>query len=215
MVSIIKDVLLALSALVVAVVAVWGATAWRRQLKGGVEYDVARRLLRSAYKVRDGAAYLRSRWLDRSEFPNDGPSLTERLQRPESEQKGRVFVFSNRWNLLMEAMREFQVDGLEAEVLWEAKAREIVNKLNEVVMIDLRYALDELLSAEAGARGEVAAARFYANRDQTDKISEKVRLALSSIEEHARPFLRKTQPYPKTRLFLSLKGRFPWGRRPS
>ncbi|MCZ6908073.1 MAG: hypothetical protein O7G28_12365 [Deltaproteobacteria bacterium] len=190
-ISMIKDILMALSALTVAGVAVWGLNSWRRELKGRADYDLARRILRSGYKVRDAIAYFRIRWIDASEFPDGGPTI-ERL---ESGQTNLLFVYSNRWNKLMEAVREFLVDGLEVEVLWGARAYEPIKKLHETIRIDLKSALERLLAATPRSTGEEnfekASERFHGEGNRSDYISQEIDKAIKSIEENAREFLRK------------------------
>src|SRR3954451_15902945 len=52
-VSVIKDVITGIAALVAAVVAVRGLRAWKRQLAGNASYELAKRVLASALKVRE------------------------------------------------------------------------------------------------------------------------------------------------------------------
>ena len=52
-ISIAKDITTGLAALIGAGVAIVGLRAWQHQLKGKTEYELARRLLRAVYRVRD------------------------------------------------------------------------------------------------------------------------------------------------------------------
>ena len=50
-ISIVKDIVTALSALTAAIITVIGLSTWKKQLKIKTEYDLAQRLLKSVYKI--------------------------------------------------------------------------------------------------------------------------------------------------------------------
>lgn len=53
LVALAKDIVLMLAAVVGAYVALRGLSTWNRQLKGGAEYELTRRLLKCTYRLRD------------------------------------------------------------------------------------------------------------------------------------------------------------------
>lgn len=59
-VSAVADVLTALGALAAAAVAGLGLATWREQLKGRTEYDLARRMLKKTYRLREAVRAARS-----------------------------------------------------------------------------------------------------------------------------------------------------------
>ena len=58
-ISAIKDVLIGLSALFAAIFAYMGLTTWRKELKGKSEYQIAKDVLKSVYRVRDAFKQVR------------------------------------------------------------------------------------------------------------------------------------------------------------
>lgn len=58
--SIAKDVITASAAVTAAVVAVKGLRAWKKQLRGKTDYELARRCLKAVYRVRDGIRMVRN-----------------------------------------------------------------------------------------------------------------------------------------------------------
>ncbi|OQY20711.1 MAG: hypothetical protein B6I35_10155, partial [Anaerolineaceae bacterium 4572_32.2] len=62
-----KDVVTILAALVAATVAIMGLRTWRKQLRGKTEYELARRLLRSVYRVRDAIRIVRNPFISSAE----------------------------------------------------------------------------------------------------------------------------------------------------
>jgi hypothetical protein len=58
--SMCRDVLVALSALITAVIACYSLNKWRKELKGKSEYEIARQVLKSVYRVREAFIISRS-----------------------------------------------------------------------------------------------------------------------------------------------------------
>src|SRR6266853_4932187 len=91
----IREVVVTLAAAVGAVVAAIGLSTWRRQLRGGHSFELARRLLRSANRVRGAISQLRNPFVSPAEFPVEPmnpvttPFEAERLRNLE-------FAFDNR-----------------------------------------------------------------------------------------------------------------------
>ena len=59
-VTLIKDVITGLSALTAAIIAILGLQAWKKQLKGKTEYELAQKYLRAIYKIREAFAWVRN-----------------------------------------------------------------------------------------------------------------------------------------------------------
>lgn len=59
-ISLIKDIVTILVALVGGGVAIYGLISWKRQLKGKTEYELARRVLRAVYRLRDAIRGIRN-----------------------------------------------------------------------------------------------------------------------------------------------------------
>jgi hypothetical protein len=59
-ISIAKDIILAISALAAAFIAWRCLATWRKELKGKSEYEIAKQVLKSVYKVREAFKHVRS-----------------------------------------------------------------------------------------------------------------------------------------------------------
>src|SRR5262245_49719602 len=66
-VSAVSDGLTAPAAIAALVIAIVGARGWLRQLRGQSEFDVARRVLRTVYHIRDGLELVRNPLMTPSE----------------------------------------------------------------------------------------------------------------------------------------------------
>src|SRR5215212_10812739 len=58
--SFIKDLVTVFATVIGGGIAIYGLVAWKRQLRGRTEYELARRVLRAVYKVRDAIQGVRN-----------------------------------------------------------------------------------------------------------------------------------------------------------
>ena len=104
---------------IAAVVGVWvawrGVSAWRSELRGRTEYDLARRILVGVYRVREGVRSVRSPLMSSAEY-------AQREGRdPKSEGTSAAdlaYAYDRRFKAIRDAMDGLDVDFLEAEAVW-------------------------------------------------------------------------------------------------
>ena len=118
--SLLKDIFLGVSAIIVALVGIIGLTTWKSQLKGKARFDVARTIMRLAFKLREDFKSARSLISWAIEF-------ADRVKiRDESEGESQVL---NEWHVKRQRLRplgkhlhELQEAGWEAEAIFDADA---------------------------------------------------------------------------------------------
>lgn len=113
-----KDVALGAAAAVGASVALRGLDTWRRQLRGSVEYELARRLLRCTYRWREAIKSVRRPMVWAYEMPAPPKEDRETMSEEEVHHYGYAMAYQNRWEKVVEARDELQTELLEAEALW-------------------------------------------------------------------------------------------------
>ncbi len=115
-------------------IAWWGLSTWKKQLHGVHEFELARRILLSVYKIEDGVKNVRSPFLDsRESGDSDGDNW-------------ETSAYMNRWEPVEEAFRELRVDLLEADVLW---GREVLSEQKTLLrkhLNTLRFAIENKLT---------------------------------------------------------------------
>ncbi len=132
--SLAKDLLTALAAAVGAIVAILGLNTWRRQLRGHTEYELARRYLRAALRVRDAISTVRNpfmNYVDKTvpaKSTDAGPQA-ESLNRAESTR----LAYADRWQRLDSARSDLRLEAIEAEVLWGSQALAVLEPLNRAI----------------------------------------------------------------------------------
>jgi len=198
-----KDVALGVAAVVGATVALRGLDTWRRQLRGSVEYELARRLLRCTYRWRETIKSVRRPMVWAYEMPAPPNEDREAMSEEDVQHYGYATAYQNRWEKVVEARDELQTELLEAEVLW---GKEINTRYNACFALEKElwvYLLTHLESRNPRARPgmQEAKERVLANQRDVlrelssvgdeDAFSRDVSAAIARIEDFLKPRLRK------------------------
>ena len=200
--SVVKDVVLSCSGVIGAYVALKGLSTWNRQLKGGVEYDLARRLLRSAYQLREAIKGVRHPFMWSEEIPPPDAQKAASMSADAKRYSGLASAYQARWDKVAAVRTNLQTDMVEAEVLW---GREIYDRCNSMFELqnelyrDVHSYLGLCNPNELPAMKEALAKARQARRrvlydlssDELDDFSKDVNLAIEKIEDYLKPHLRK------------------------
>lgn len=172
-----------------AVVAVLGLRTWRHQIKGKTEYDLARRLLRAAYEVREEFNRVFNPVMLGGEIAT---AYEEAEVDPADEKRRAEVVYSYRWRFLQRALDALNVESLEAEVLWGPKADELLSPLRKCAS-ELWAALNEYVirgEGDADRQRLVSIRRTIRGGGDDEPIRERVKQAVEDVESFVRPYLK-------------------------
>ncbi|MEO1572323.1 MAG: hypothetical protein AAFU51_13805 [Bacteroidota bacterium] len=202
LVSLIKDIVTGIVAIGGLTVAALGLQAWRRQLRGRTQYDLARRTLRATYKVRNEIQSVRHPGISSGEFKvaREEAGIEENPQVVGSSIEDNVAVYQRRMNRLGEAWSDLELEITEAEVLWGKEISEAVKPLRSCT-ISLNASLRtyfRLMRAEERRRKvdrkrwEEADKIIYWTSDDPseDSFTGSVSLAVEKVEEYLKPYLK-------------------------
>jgi len=196
--SIVKDVALSAAACVTGYVALVGLGAWRKELEGRANFDVARQLAKSAYVLRDQMTYCRSPFTAAQEFPE---GYRGGFGNASDKEQGDAwnYVYTNRWRSVGKAVQDFDTASLEAEALW---GHEIKAKCTE-----FRGCVKTLqVSIEMFVRDKYGGGQSFKNVDFSRKIeseiweiddgknelTQRINAAIDGIEAFLRPHLSRS-----------------------
>lgn len=126
----IKDIILSLVAILTLIVAIIGLTAWKKELKGKSEYQLAKEVLMAVYKVREGFKYVRSAAYFSYEYPEGSTTPLGDIVEGKKYETYK-YLYENRWKELQKAMSELEVKNLEAQVEWGPENHEKIISLRE------------------------------------------------------------------------------------
>jgi len=195
-ISAIKDIIVAVAAIVTAFTALRGLKKWQDELRGKTEYEVARRVIKALYKVKDGFNAVRSAAIWTSEFPEviQGESRS-RLSDTE-ERKAHTHVYQNRWNCLTEALRELDIEALDAEVIWGQDIEQLMQEIR-ACRNELQVAIKQYLASitsnqkEANYDADMKLVGKVSDFDgSNDEFSKKIESAIKALEDKMRPHLK-------------------------
>ena len=193
-ISVIKDVITGIAALVAAVVAIRGLRTWNRQLAGNANYDLAKRVLASTLKVREEIRRVRNPFILGGEMQRAKIALT--TEDPSQDVKNlsdEAAVYQLRFNKLNGALLELDTNLLEAEILWKVDSTSITGP-SKASITELYMALrDHLKGTQARlepARWDEAQAIIYSNfQEGKDTFAAKADGAIATIQRIAIPYI--------------------------
>lgn len=200
-ITVLKDILLGLAAATTATVAVLGLRKWRQELEGKAHFEAARLLIRSTYRLRDEIRACRSPFYSGHEFPEGYKGALGGQTSNEEEAQAWGHIYKNRWAPVWNALQEFDAHTLEAEALWGANVRTKTDALRQCLR-ELNVAIDAVLRDKALGGEDFKADKTFGKEmrsivaapvdDENNKLNQKIRQALSGIEQELRPHLRRS-----------------------
>lgn len=194
--TITRDLIVGLSAIATAVVAILGINAWRRQLKGTTEYTLALKVLRAVYDVRESMLEARSRII----MPSEPPQALDGSE--EAKAIARCRAYEQRLARVREARSKLQLGQQEALAAWGEPAKDALHDLFEaindlLVTCDLYFEEELALGRRAdrdGKKEERDADNLAMKRvlysgsgpDDKDPFGERIARAVTKAEEFYR-----------------------------
>jgi predicted ATP-grasp superfamily ATP-dependent carboligase len=182
--KLILQVINTLAVLIGTYVAIRGINAWKKQMRGSTDYQLARRYLKAAYKVREAIREARSSSIHVEEMVaanKENEMNTNNLM----DKKNTRAVYSVRWEKVRDAMIDLQVELMEAEVSWGKEVvsvNEILKKIANTLFVNIKMYLDHGTG--------YADMSIISNYEPEDKFSSEIDEAINKIEIFLRPHLK-------------------------
>ncbi len=128
----IKDVILAIAAVVGIYAAIRGLNTWDRQLKGGASYELARRLTKNLYRYRDAIAGVRHPFISASEHVYPEREAGKASNPEVTLHYGLSKAYEARWSKVTQVRSDLHTDLLESEVIWGAEVQEQFKEISKL-----------------------------------------------------------------------------------
>jgi hypothetical protein len=176
------DIITALAAVTTVYLAYLGVSAWKNQIRGKTDYEIARKYLKATLKLRDAILYVRQPFIDLAEMER-----AAKEQGVENDRKNRA-VYASRWKKITEANTELEVELLEAQVSWGDEALRVSDDLMLLVRklnTQLQFALTDVLSEHADRN----IIYNHGSLDDPDDFSKEVIIATQKIRDYLKPHL--------------------------
>lgn len=195
-----KDVVVATAAGLAAYFAYRGLTTWRKELKGRSEYQLAKDVLKSVYKVREAFKHVRNPMIFQYEYPEEMTDHHGNLKQ-DNRHEGTVHVYQERWKKMEEAFGELESYHLEAQVEWGPEFQDVINDLRSCrteLLVTIQRKLDrmkdsydrEVLSADERAK-ERSVLNHLGEDSKYDEFTPEINAAIGKFEKWLRPHIKK------------------------
>jgi len=110
-------------------VALVGLSSWRRQLHGQSDHELARRILVALFKMRDAIQDVRNPALFSSEMPDPPAEKRETMSAEQIRFFGTSQAYERRWEKVGRLQTELYADIVEAEALWGAESKGLLDAI--------------------------------------------------------------------------------------
>src|SRR6266849_2208520 len=189
----VKDVLLGVAAAATALFAYLGLSAWRNELKGKSEYELAKRVLKAVYRVREAFKTVRNPAIYEYEFPEEMRDFHGHLK-PEHDYEGTLRVYEKRWEKMDQPFKELEELHLEAQVEWGPEHQDVIVNLRRC-RSEVLLAIQQMLRHKKNPREEPSKAAelaekrsvlYHSGGDQ-DKFTPQIDAAIGEFEKWLRP----------------------------
>lgn len=206
-VSMASDVSVAVAAGVGAIVAWRGLGAWRQQLKGSNEYELARRMLKATYQLRDAMAAARTSAM----FGSEMPAPTSEQATGKTPDQIRYFgisgAYSERYRLVQSHRATLDADLLEAEALWGAEVKLLYRplfKLQHQLWVAI-YTYLRSIDPDIAPSSRASHNRIFLDKyndvmydqsegdEKPDPFTSGVLTAITAVEDVLRPHLARSK----------------------
>jgi hypothetical protein len=178
-----------------AFIAGMGLNAWKKQLRGQTDYDLARKLMKAVYKVRNEIELARDPFI----MSYETDAAVEAAGFNEFEKKDQIkqaaAVYAMRYQKVATCWIELETQILEGEATWGSEWTGVKDDL-EMCVKELRAAFHSHNALKQDRRGyspdkinEIDRI-VYSYKDKTsDKFAQKVDDAVEKFEDISRPHL--------------------------
>jgi len=196
--EIIKDIILIIFAAIGSFVALAGLRAWKIQLKGKSDYELAKRLLKNIYSLRQRIEWFRNPIIMVDEI------ISTRKNRNVSDigyddKLDSRFVYASRWKDIAEIYNEINVAKIESEVTW---GKEVSNEIEKIrkLLTKLQVSLQQMLSLQRKDNLSDKLSKYLqkyedivhdrGTSEEPDDLTKKLDGNIKVLEDLIRPYLK-------------------------
>lgn len=197
-----KDIIVSTSALAVAFFAYRGLNRWQEELKGKSEYQLAKNVLQSVYKVREAFKSVRNVAIYSYEYPTELVLESGHVAQKDKAQ-ATMHVYHERFKNLDSAFVELEDLFIQALVEWGSEKQDLI--------VDMRKQRSELLVAiqtlidgyrEPGSnswmtqdeRKRQNCVLYYTGENSKySEFSDEVNLAVNGFDKWLRPHINRSK----------------------
>ena len=200
-VILVKDLITIASLIAASVIAGMGLYTWKKQLVGTTEYELAKRILKATYRLRDTLENVRNPLIYAGEQNQAMKEANLELDSnaPDNERKRSIAVYGLRWKGVVSNLQDLQLEAIEAEAVWGTDVKKQILGIQHNV-IELFSAIQMYhIYAFKPRRGEreieviekFEKIIYTVPGEQVDEYSSKLLAEVNKIESLVKPYLKR------------------------
>ncbi len=131
--SVIKDLVTIISLIIASIVGIKGLQTWRRQLRGTADYELAKRLLKTIYNLREAIHQARQpAW----KIPEYVAAIKEVGRKKDAFNPEIVkFILGLRHKTIREMNQELDIEKIEVEAQWGITEKSKISEFQSVISL--------------------------------------------------------------------------------
>jgi hypothetical protein len=183
----ILDNLAKYSSLFFMIAALYGAHEWKRQIKWKIKYEVAQKYLKTSLQLRDAIKRFRNPWISVGEQVEVLKKNGYDFENEEHKKYIDISVYSERWKLVFQNLREIEATLLEAESL-ELKGIHNQHENLMALVRELRVIMWNI-SSNRDSSWKIDQELIY-DKGEDDDYTRKIESSVEGIKKILKPYLR-------------------------
>ena len=130
--SIVQGIVVSCAAITGSIVAVRGLSTWKKQTKGHADYELARRILISLFRLRDAIDAVRHPMMWAHEIPLPPEDQAANMEQNKIDHYGRTQAYQARWDRVQKERTNLYADLLESEALWGLELKTLFGDISSL-----------------------------------------------------------------------------------
>lgn len=197
-IQIIKEIVAIVAPIIGLIIAALGVFTWRMQLKGKTQYELARRLLKAVYELREAIKVVRNPAI----VPEEVVSAMKDKGFSDDEISNEVnpllfrqdLVYEKRWKGISNALSTLEVEALEAEVIWGEEIQDKAIRFKRCIY-KLNINLKRNFRQESSSRNydhdkmEKIEQIIWEGGEDSNPFDREINESIKEIEDFLRPYL--------------------------
>jgi hypothetical protein len=198
-VTLIKDIITVLATATAGALAVKGFQTWKQELHWKTEYELAHRLAKATYKVRDAIARFRNPLPIGTEVQRIMNATLENRKIYKSQIYASAIeqVYRKQWKAIQESLLELDTVSLEVEAIWGETALDQIDPLKKCTTLlstymemHIRNVSKPDSASTQNAQGAIEEILYESTGNISNKFSNQITEAVRKIENFLKPYLK-------------------------
>jgi hypothetical protein len=171
-ISLVSDIVVAISAIIVAILAFWGLNKWRREISGKAKFDLVRQIMRNNSEFENNFLGARNPFTHGGELV--GRERKEGESSRETEIMNEWYARFNRLKVVSESLVKLQELGWEAESLLDIESSKQVTETIKIYRNAYASLITSINSYFETRRREITTNNMYRDQEWLTKLHKEI-----------------------------------------